>query len=291
MMEGDFLPYHAVAIGQLLLRELGEGDDAQGSGLLLVQEPGVHIRNLLHAGDGEGLLAHQGQGNIGGAFQCARVFATVEIPSLAAVDNGQGIGIVFRIHGQAVFQPVGEPVIWSFHAVDSVKGGHNGIGGDIDIGFAVLGQGRAQGREPPYRRAVIENSHGRYSLNDLQSKRCRKYPLYFKIGDDTMGTGNNGTGLLGTEGDGGIMVQLAYDNFIRARDDIFVQGDDINRAWFQYIFEGNDTEMFLRALSHYQQEDGGLGGGEEMQGLQRKYEVYYTLAILEKLDRFDRIAR
>jgi hypothetical protein len=106
-----------------------------------------------------------------------------------------------------------------------------------------------------------------------------------------MGTGNNGTGLLGTEGDGGIMVQLAYDNFIRARDDIFVQGDDINRAWFQYIFEGNDTEMFLRALSNYQQEDGGLGGGEEMQGLQRKYEVYYTLAILEKLDRFDRIAR
>lgn len=56
------------------------------------------------------------------------------------------------------------------------------------------------------------------------------------------------------------MTKLAYDNFIRARDYIFAHGDDINRAWFWYLFEGNETEAFLRALSDYQQEDGGFGG-------------------------------
>lgn len=58
----------------------------------------------------------------------------------------------------------------------------------------------------------------------------------------------------------GNMTKLAYDNFTRARDYIFAHGDDINRAWFQYLFESNDMEAFLCALSNYQQEDGGFGG-------------------------------
>lgn len=56
------------------------------------------------------------------------------------------------------------------------------------------------------------------------------------------------------------MRKLQYDNFIKARDYIFKYGDDVNRAWFRYLFEGNDTDMFLNVLSKHQYENGGFGG-------------------------------
>ena len=44
------------------------------------------------------------------------------------------------------------------------------------------------------------------------------------------------------------MVKLSHENFIKARDYILANGDDINRAWFRYLFEGNDTNEFLNGL-------------------------------------------
>jgi hypothetical protein len=43
------------------------------------------------------------------------------------------------------------------------------------------------------------------------------------------------------------MVNLSYENFIKARDYIFAHCDDINRAWFRCHFEGNDAVAFGRA--------------------------------------------
>ncbi|MDE5741073.1 MAG: hypothetical protein K2H90_01325 [Oscillospiraceae bacterium] len=57
------------------------------------------------------------------------------------------------------------------------------------------------------------------------------------------------------------MVKLSQENFIKARDYIFANGDDINRAWFSYLFEDNDTDKFLNVLQKYQHENGGFGGG------------------------------
>lgn len=42
------------------------------------------------------------------------------------------------------------------------------------------------------------------------------------------------------------MLKLKHENFIKARNYIFVHGDDINRAWFRYLFEGNDENEFLK---------------------------------------------
>ncbi len=56
------------------------------------------------------------------------------------------------------------------------------------------------------------------------------------------------------------MQKLRHENFIKARDYIFAQGDDINRSWFRYLFENNDADGFLNLLSEYQHEDGGFGG-------------------------------
>ncbi|MDE6594047.1 MAG: hypothetical protein K2K57_13425, partial [Oscillospiraceae bacterium] len=56
------------------------------------------------------------------------------------------------------------------------------------------------------------------------------------------------------------MLKLKYENFIRARDFIFEYGDDVNRAWFEYLFEDNNAEKFLNVLSEYQHENGGFGG-------------------------------
>jgi len=53
---------------------------------------------------------------------------------------------------------------------------------------------------------------------------------------------------------------LTKENFIKARDYIFANSDDVNRAWFRYIFEGNDTDKFMEVLSRYQHENGGFGG-------------------------------
>ncbi|HBT64536.1 MAG TPA: hypothetical protein DEB10_07755 [Ruminococcaceae bacterium] len=56
------------------------------------------------------------------------------------------------------------------------------------------------------------------------------------------------------------MLKLSNKNFLKARDYIFANSDDINRAWFKYNFEGKDTSAFLDALAKYQHEDGGFGG-------------------------------
>jgi len=56
------------------------------------------------------------------------------------------------------------------------------------------------------------------------------------------------------------MKKLTHENFIKARDYIFANSDDINRAWFRYNFEDNDTDAFMRTLSKYQYDNGGFGG-------------------------------
>lgn len=53
---------------------------------------------------------------------------------------------------------------------------------------------------------------------------------------------------------------LKSDKFIKARDFIFAHGNDIDRAWFRYIFEGNNTDEFLKVLEKYQYPNGGFGG-------------------------------
>ena len=55
-------------------------------------------------------------------------------------------------------------------------------------------------------------------------------------------------------------MRLSRDGFLRARDFILAQGDDIQRAWFHYVFDGEDTEAFLRVLATRQHENGGFGG-------------------------------
>lgn len=56
------------------------------------------------------------------------------------------------------------------------------------------------------------------------------------------------------------MTKLTHENFIKARDYIFANSDDINRAWFRYNFEDGDTEAFMDALVKYQYGNGGFGG-------------------------------
>ncbi|MDD4494600.1 MAG: hypothetical protein PHV32_09705 [Eubacteriales bacterium] len=38
------------------------------------------------------------------------------------------------------------------------------------------------------------------------------------------------------------MIKLTHENFIKARDYIFANPDDINRAWFRYNFEDGDIK-------------------------------------------------
>lgn len=56
------------------------------------------------------------------------------------------------------------------------------------------------------------------------------------------------------------MQKLTYENFIKARDYIFTRSDDINRAWFRYNFDDNDTTALMNVLAQYQHENGGFGG-------------------------------
>lgn len=56
------------------------------------------------------------------------------------------------------------------------------------------------------------------------------------------------------------MQKLTHENFIKARDYIFTHADSINRAWFTYHFEDNDTDAFLKVLAKHQHENGGFGG-------------------------------
>ena len=56
------------------------------------------------------------------------------------------------------------------------------------------------------------------------------------------------------------MKKLTTDAFLKARDFIFTESDDINRAWFRYNFESGTTADFMDVLAKYQHENGGFGG-------------------------------
>jgi hypothetical protein len=56
------------------------------------------------------------------------------------------------------------------------------------------------------------------------------------------------------------MTNLSHENFLRAKEYILTHGDDINKAWFRYNFEGEDSAAFMDVLAKYQQPDGGFGG-------------------------------
>ena len=56
------------------------------------------------------------------------------------------------------------------------------------------------------------------------------------------------------------MSKLTHENFLKARDFIFENGDDITKAWFRYNFEDGDSGTFMRVLEKHQHENGGFGG-------------------------------
>lgn len=56
------------------------------------------------------------------------------------------------------------------------------------------------------------------------------------------------------------MLKLTYDNYMRARNFILINADDIMRAWFRYNFEDENADAFLNVLAKYQYENGGFGG-------------------------------
>jgi hypothetical protein len=55
-------------------------------------------------------------------------------------------------------------------------------------------------------------------------------------------------------------MNLPHSNFNKARDYIFAHSDDINRTWFRYNFDGENTNAFMDVLAQYQHENGGFGG-------------------------------
>lgn len=57
------------------------------------------------------------------------------------------------------------------------------------------------------------------------------------------------------------MKKLTEENFIKARDYILSNSDDIMKAWYVYNFENNDTDVFMDVLAKYQHENGGFGKG------------------------------
>lgn len=56
------------------------------------------------------------------------------------------------------------------------------------------------------------------------------------------------------------ILKLTHDNFIKAKDFIFANAEDIDRAWFRYVFEDKDEDAFLDVLAKYQYDNGGFGG-------------------------------
>ncbi len=56
------------------------------------------------------------------------------------------------------------------------------------------------------------------------------------------------------------MTKLTREQFQKAKEYIFVHSDDMNRAWFRYNFENEDTAAFMDELAKYQHENGGFGG-------------------------------
>lgn len=56
------------------------------------------------------------------------------------------------------------------------------------------------------------------------------------------------------------MLTLSYESFRKARNYIYTNSNDINRAWFRYNFEDGDPCAFMDVLAAYQYENGGFGG-------------------------------
>ena len=56
------------------------------------------------------------------------------------------------------------------------------------------------------------------------------------------------------------MSKLTHENFLKARDFIFANADDITKAWFIYNFEDGDSAAFMKVLEKHQHENGGFGG-------------------------------
>ena len=56
------------------------------------------------------------------------------------------------------------------------------------------------------------------------------------------------------------MQRLTHENFTKAKNYIFANSNDINRAWFRYHFEDSNTNTFMDVLAQYQHESGGFGG-------------------------------
>ena len=56
------------------------------------------------------------------------------------------------------------------------------------------------------------------------------------------------------------MQRITHENFVKARDYILANSDDINRAWFRYHFQDDNTNAFMDVLAQYQHENGGFGG-------------------------------
>ncbi len=56
------------------------------------------------------------------------------------------------------------------------------------------------------------------------------------------------------------MLKLSHEKLLKAKEYIFANGEDIDRAWFEYVFQGKDADKFLNILSKYQYANGGFGG-------------------------------
>ena len=56
------------------------------------------------------------------------------------------------------------------------------------------------------------------------------------------------------------MTKLTRENFMKARDYILTNADDVTRAWYKYNFEDSNTDAFMDVLAKYQHENGGFGG-------------------------------
>lgn len=56
------------------------------------------------------------------------------------------------------------------------------------------------------------------------------------------------------------MVKLTREGFVKAKDFVSANGDDVTRAWLRYNFEDNDGGAFLKVLAERQFENGGFGG-------------------------------
>lgn len=56
------------------------------------------------------------------------------------------------------------------------------------------------------------------------------------------------------------MLMISKNAFEKAKNQILKHGIPIEKAWFKYNFENENTEAFIKVLSEYQHENGGFGG-------------------------------